>query len=97
MRKIVENYLIYFVTVQFDMDDEVVVQALLMLDRCWNLKMNKFKLATVCSSLAFKFHQAEDTSGMYLRPGYKNKYGHFKNLAATELAIMKFLNYQMTF
>ena len=97
LKKQVEDYMLYYVSCHFEMEDDVVAQALIMLDKCWGMRINKFKLGTVCCSLAYKYHQAEDTSGRILLPGYKNKYGAFKNLAATELAVMKFLNYRLSY
>lgn len=94
MKTLARNYIINYLADEFDMGVYVTVQALHMLERCWDMKMDRFKLAIVCASLAFKFHEAEETSGNWIRPGVLNR---FRNLAQTELEVVKHLNYQLTF
>jgi hypothetical protein len=95
MKTLARNYIIYYLADEFNMSAHVVFQALCMLDKCWDMKMDRIKLAIVCASLAFKFHEAEETSGRWIKPG--RLLNRFANIATTELKVIKHLNYQMTF
>lgn len=94
MKTLAINYLVHDLSFRFGMSDYVIQQAKNLLLRCWDIKMNKFKLAIVCASLSFKFHEAEETSGRWIRPGLLNK---FKDLAETELVILRYLDYKLTY
>lgn len=94
MKTLARNYIIFSLTDEFGMSSCVTIQALHMLERCWDMKIDRFKLAIICASLAFKFHEAEETLGRWIRPGVLNK---FADISKTELEVVKHLNYQMTF
>jgi hypothetical protein len=94
MKLLIQNYIIKHLAKEFGMSTSTTLQALCMLEKCWDLKMDRYKLAVICASLAFKFHEAEETSGVWIRPGV---YHQFTNLASDELNVIKHLNYQMRF
>lgn len=86
----------HFLALEWDMSPFSTQQAMNIYMRCRSLVesagVDHNELVVACGGLAFKFYEAEETGGRWIRPG---RIYRFKNLAALEFMLLRHLDYKL--